>query len=640
MKRLTLMLCLLLALGLSTSLLIAWAGALVDRSAWPDTPLTGTPTAERTEMRGWLVETGRDRTLTWRTFKALDMWDEPPDLEAPTNLPSWSVGHALPDQPGPFAPARERTSDMAWEVSAGWPMRCVRAKRGLGRAINVLPGRYVQGGVPAIAVDWPLTHGGIDPVDRPAIETWPFLQACAIVPFTPLPLGLAVNTLAYGAAWLLVLLPIAVPAVLRRRWRRSRGRCIRCGHPRDGLPGGAACPECGHAVGERVPLVVMLWPPTVIAGSLLFLIATSGAATALLTHRWMAIDRLPPLHHAAAMGDVRTIERLLAAGEDPDAFAALPNFLAPWLDEPTPLILAVEGGHSEAVRLLLDAGATAADQRRSLHAVHAALIGDDDTIAGMVLEALPSGPPLTEVCDMLPFASDEMRTLAIERFDWEPWRLGYAADQALGARDMAWFERLMAEGIDPEATTSGGFLSAAVHADVWGRAGHTIPDAEPTRRLLELGFDRAPMAVPNAVETAVVWGNTPALDLFIERDPMLARTLRWLPADALLEPVAEGRAPMVARLAELGVALDAPTLGGERALHVAAIYLRVGVVRALLDRGADPTLLADGMTARERLVAREDMRALPEARRILDLLEAAEAEWNAREPDPAPPGHP
>ncbi len=640
MRRLVAMLFLLLVLGLCTSVLVAWAGALVDRSAWPDTFLTGTPTGTRTEMRGWLVESGRDRTLTWRTFKPLDLWDEPPDLETKVALPAWSVGHGLPDQPGPFAPARERTRDMAWEVSAGWPMRCVRAKRVLGRAINVLPGRYVESGIPAIAVDWPLPHEHIEREHRPSVERWPVLQGCAIVPYSPLPFGLVVNTLAYASAWSLLLLPLAVPAALRRIHRCSRGRCVCCGHSRDGLPSDSPCPECGHAAGARVPLVAALWPPAVIVASLLLLVATNGAASTLLTHRWLAIDRLPPLHHAAAVGDVRTLERLLAAGAAVDAPSPKMNFQRRADYRPAPLMWAIEGGHTQSVHALLDAGAASNEPRREYNALQAAFWGGDDEIILAVVEALPPGPPPGLLLDLLPYSGDTVRTRALERFDWSEEDLNRAATRALENRDLAWFERLIAGGIDPEETASAGFLPAAVFADVWGWPGHGTPDVEPLRRLLDLGFDRAPMAVSSAVETAVLWGNVPALDLFIERDPVLARTLRWLPADALMSPVVEGRAPMVRRLAELGVDLDATDREGNRALVVAALNLQDEVVETLLEAGANPTARPHGRTARQHLKGEEDLRDRPKARRILTLLKNAEAEWRADTQNPTPPGDP
>lgn len=316
MRRAAVMLALLLALGLSTSLLFAWVGALVDRSAWPDTPLTRSPVGERTAMRGWLVEMGRDRTLTWRTFDALDLWDQPPDLEASTRLPSWSVGHDLADQPGPFAPARERTRDVAWEVSAGWPMRCVRAVRSAGPSEFALPGEFVRGGVAAMAVDWPMAHGRVTGHEGLTIEPWPNGGLAAVVPVRPIIGGLVVNTVVLALGWGVALLPLAALRAARR-WRRGRkNRCARCGHARDGLPTGAPCAECGRDPHERTTLAQLLTARAPMCGASMALALVLASSAALLVYRWMAVDRLPPLHHAAAVGDVEAIERLLAGGAD------------------------------------------------------------------------------------------------------------------------------------------------------------------------------------------------------------------------------------------------------------------------------------------------------------------------------------
>jgi hypothetical protein len=68
------------------------------------------------------------------------------------------------------------------------------------------------------------------------------------IPFIPIWPGFALNTLFYAAlAWGLWQLPLAI----RRRRRRTTGRCVACGYDLKGLAVGAAgepghvCPECG-----------------------------------------------------------------------------------------------------------------------------------------------------------------------------------------------------------------------------------------------------------------------------------------------------------------------------------------------------------------------------------------------------------
>ena len=62
------------------------------------------------------------------------------------------------------------------------------------------------------------------------------------LPFLPLPLGFAINTIFYAAAlWLL----FAFPFVLRRRRRIKRGLCPACAYP---VGDSAVCTECGKNV--------------------------------------------------------------------------------------------------------------------------------------------------------------------------------------------------------------------------------------------------------------------------------------------------------------------------------------------------------------------------------------------------------
>lgn len=64
------------------------------------------------------------------------------------------------------------------------------------------------------------------------------------LPIYILPLGFALDSLFYAAAWSVPLFGIRMG---RRTLRRRRGLCARCAYDLKGLTLGSPCPECGHA---------------------------------------------------------------------------------------------------------------------------------------------------------------------------------------------------------------------------------------------------------------------------------------------------------------------------------------------------------------------------------------------------------
>lgn len=645
MRRAAVMLVLLLALGLSTSLLIAWAGALVDRTNWPDTPLTGAPTGTRTELRGWLVEMGRDRTLTWRTFKALDLWDQPPDLEAPTELPAWSVGHDLPDQPGPFAPARERTRDVAWEVSAGWPMRCVRAVRSAGPSEFALPGEFVRGGVAAMAFDWPMAHGRVTGHEGLTIEPWPNGGLAAVVPVRPMLGGLVVNTVVLALGWGVALSPL-VALRAARRWRRGRkNRCARCGHAREGLPTGAPCAECGRDPHERTTLAELLTARAPMCGAVLALALVLASSAALLTHRWMAVDRLPPLHHAAAVGDVETIERLLAGGADIDSLLRRNDGAFARMRGTTALAWAAGRGHVDAVTALLDAGADRVAGSSFATPLQAAIRGGHERIAFALLDAQPPIGDGVEVLRDLPLAGDGLRARIIESVAWFDMNRSMACASAVRAADLALLDALLeTAGASPvplnwHVLYDAFILECRAWREPWRH------DLGVTASVLARDVTFTQSVLDVAIQSALQEGVTPAVAALLRAGANLDGT----PMHAAIEG---GDPTMVAVLADAGVPVDATDSGARTALWRSAELVRPGFVRAFLDAGADPTFEVAGETAAQMLARvrdqatadrAKDSEGAPTARpddvqRILDLLQAAEAKWHAREQGHTKPG--
>lgn len=115
--------------------------------------------------------------------------------------------------------------EIGCDVGFGWPWACawyqVRGRsRGRVAFTDDLRFGYQVAGVPAARGD----------------------LRCRVIPFAPAWWNLAGNTAVLAAPWLLALL---LPGIVRRRLRKSRGRCARCGYDLKATPSGSRCPECG-----------------------------------------------------------------------------------------------------------------------------------------------------------------------------------------------------------------------------------------------------------------------------------------------------------------------------------------------------------------------------------------------------------
>lgn len=110
------------------------------------------------------------------------------------------------------------------EVQAGWPMRCLT---GYLRQRGEQPPKY------AIPLESDSSSPGWMMVPRRALPLLPLLP------------GFLVNTLCATPGWWLVVVTIfAGCGSVRRRHRRRRGRCVRCGYILRRTDG-RACSECG-----------------------------------------------------------------------------------------------------------------------------------------------------------------------------------------------------------------------------------------------------------------------------------------------------------------------------------------------------------------------------------------------------------
>jgi hypothetical protein len=111
--------------------------------------------------------------------------------------------------------------------------------------------RITRAGLPMRAFESMNSWGTIEPEHRGGIPVQPFntnLAWVSVLPYRPIPLGFAVNTLLYALVlFMVVTAPIAFmrgQRRLREEMRQQRGQCPKCGYDLSaGLEIG--CPECG-----------------------------------------------------------------------------------------------------------------------------------------------------------------------------------------------------------------------------------------------------------------------------------------------------------------------------------------------------------------------------------------------------------
>ena len=129
--------------------------------------------------------------------------------------------------------------DYAHQVQAGWPLTSVEGERW---EIGVAYRSFIR----ALIAPTPTTSGGAVYAASVGIQrsssTGPALR---LLPFRPLPLGFAINTIFYATLlWLLIF----GMSALRRYWRVEQGFCPKCAYP---MGESSVCTECGCGLRAR-----------------------------------------------------------------------------------------------------------------------------------------------------------------------------------------------------------------------------------------------------------------------------------------------------------------------------------------------------------------------------------------------------
>ena len=208
-----------LVFGVVANITVAWTCVFLPRwhfryapewARWPSTAPSDWPYPSTCHRADWWC--GAE---TIASLDSLDFWR--PDVLA-GNGPRFS--------PRPFGPppaADQRSMDLTR----------------LGFPFHALEHLSLKLGSPPYQPD--LRWGLELPWNRGAIGVGP------ILPLRPLWPGFALNTISYAAlAWGVWQVPLA----MRRRRRRARGQCVRCGYALAGLPTGSPCPECGPSAAK------------------------------------------------------------------------------------------------------------------------------------------------------------------------------------------------------------------------------------------------------------------------------------------------------------------------------------------------------------------------------------------------------
>ncbi len=143
-------------------------------------------------------------------------------------IQNFTLFRELSEDPEPISPPFETPTGDNWSetitVECGWPFRC------LGGSSHIFFDRtppprsiFKSPGIAWLAEKTTNSPG-------------------LFLPYRPLPIGLAANTLIYSAATLTCL---RVARFVRASLRKRRCRCTDCGYDRSGLASADSCPECG-----------------------------------------------------------------------------------------------------------------------------------------------------------------------------------------------------------------------------------------------------------------------------------------------------------------------------------------------------------------------------------------------------------
>ncbi len=239
MTRLLIRLMICSALGVITTVLLAWSCALGPDPSWPDERLKGYLHWDG-DGHLWRVHLFQRRgSVVLFSASFPDRRRPGPSLErlqAGTQVPGMTL---LADEAIPHWSRFHRTLNAAelaelrtvWHEHAyGWPMLSLEYRTESDWRTRGTNGKLLNQPRPLRMIDAIVTTPS-----TPILRRWDYL------PIGIIWRGLLLDSGLYATIWLALLF---APRPLRRMIRRTRGLCIKCGYDLRGTSKGV-CPECG-----------------------------------------------------------------------------------------------------------------------------------------------------------------------------------------------------------------------------------------------------------------------------------------------------------------------------------------------------------------------------------------------------------